>query len=394
MPKRPEDICPEPTVQLVNADSLLNPGIYPAAVYRCADPDEALALLEGRQPGYVYQRDGHPNADALSAKCARLHQAEWAVVTSSGMSAMASALLAFVQHGDHLVVSDGVYGHSINLLRTEASRMGIDTTLVDTNDVEATIAAVRSNTKMIVAETISNPLLRVANIKALAEIARDTDAKLLIDNTFATPIVCQPLLHGADLVLESISKMMNGHGDVMLGMLAGRSDELARVRRVMSVWGLTSSPFDCWLAARGLATLPLRMQQACISALEIARFLSGHDKIDEVVHPGLPNHPDYQLAVDQFRGQFGCVVTFRLAADADGTADFIRTCQAIPFCPSLGDVSTTLSHPASTSHRSLSEEEQSALGIGPNSIRLSVGTEPANSIVDTLDKALSQVSEG
>ncbi|MCA9198816.1 MAG: aminotransferase class I/II-fold pyridoxal phosphate-dependent enzyme [Planctomycetales bacterium] len=394
MPKRPEDICPEPTLQSVNADSLLNPGIYPAAVYRCADPDEALALLEGRQPGYVYQRDGHPNADALSAKCARLHQAEWAVVTSSGMSAMASALLAFVQHGDHLVVSDGVYGHSINLLRTEASRMGIDTTLVDTNDVEATIAAVRSNTKMIVAETISNPLLRVANIKALAEIARDTDAKLLIDNTFATPIVCQPLLHGADLVLESISKMMNGHGDVMLGMLAGRSDELARVRRVMSVWGLTSSPFDCWLAARGLATLPLRMQQACISALEIARFLSGHDKIDEVVYPGLPNHPDYQLAVDQFRGQFGCVVTFRLAADADGTADFIRTCQAIPFCPSLGDVSTTLSHPASTSHRSLSEEEQAALGIGPNSIRLSVGTEPANSIVDALDKALSQLSEG
>ena len=400
MNKRTKDLCPQPYPTPRTPLPPHVPPIFPASVYRCRDPDETRQLLEGELDGYVYQRDGHPNADVLAERCQALHRADWAVVTASGMSALAAAILSRVSHGDHILASDQLYGQSLRLVLRESQRLGIQASLVDTTDLAATAAALRENTKLIVVETITNPLLRVADISALADVATAAAADLLVDNTFATPLACQPLTLGADIVVESISKIMNGHSDVMLGMLAGRHDDPAllprgptgeqRARDVISVWGLASSPFDCWLAARGMSTLHLRFAQACANARQVADFLSRRADVSNVHYPGLTAHPDYEIAQRQFGEYPGWMVTFDLRGGATAAQRFMATAEAIPFCPSLGEVDTTLSHPASTSHRGLTTAEREQLGIYDGTIRLSVGTESAERVLELVEMALDQ----
>jgi cystathionine beta-lyase/cystathionine gamma-synthase len=400
MNKRTKDLCPQPYPTPQTPLPPHVPPIFPASVYRCRDPDETRQLLEGELDSYVYQRDGHPNADVLAQRCQELHRADWAVVTSSGMSALAAAILSGVSQGDHILASDQLYGHSLRLILRESRRLGIQASVVDTTDLAATKAALRQNTRLIVVETITNPLLRVVDISALASLAADAAADLLVDNTFATPLACQPLTLGADIVVESISKMINGHSDVMLGMLAGRHADPAssirgqtseqRARDVISVWGLASSPFDCWLAARGLTTLHLRFAQACDNARQVAEFLSRRADVSHVHYPGLPTHPDYDIAQQQFGETSGWMVTFNLTGGATAAQRFISTA-GIPFCPSLGEVDTTLSHPASTSHRGLATAEQEQLGIHGGTIRLSVGTESAEHVLELVEMALDRV---
>ena len=400
MEKRTKDLCPQPYPTPRTPLPPHVPPIFPASVYRCRDLDETRQLLEGELEGYVYQRDGHPNADVLAQRCQELHRADWAVITGSGMSALAAAILSRVSQGDHILASDQLYGHSLRLVLRESERLGIQASVVDTTDLAATKASLRPNTKLIVVETITNPLLRVVDISALAELATDVAADLLVDNTFATPLACQPLTLGADMVMESISKIMNGHSDVMLGMLAGRHDPALaigdqaseqRIREVVSVWGLASSPFDCWLAARGLTTLHLRFAQACDTARQVADFLSCRADVSDVHYPGLTAHPDYKVAQRQFGEQSGWMVTFNLSGGVTAARRFIAAAEGIPFCPSLGEVDTTLSHPASTSHRGLAADEQEQLGIYGGTIRLSVGTESAERVLELVEIALDQV---
>jgi cystathionine beta-lyase/cystathionine gamma-synthase len=238
-------------------------------------------------------------------------------------------------------------------------------------------------------ETISNPQLRVCDLAALADAAHDYGARLLVDNTFAGPTVCRPLEFGADLVVESLTKIMSGHSDVLLGLLCGRRDAWPRVASAMSTWGWSASPFDCWLAARGLASLALRAERAGTNALAAANFLAGHSKTSAVQFPGLPNHPDHTLASRQFQGQFGSMVTFTLAGGRPAAEKFIAAARGIPFCPSLGDISTTLSHPESTSHRSMPTADREAQGIFGGTIRLSLGVESAETIVAALEEGLA-----
>lgn len=230
----PDDICPRP----VDATPLpTHPHASPihlTSVWQCADPDQADRMLSGGTPGYVYQRDGHPNADQLSAKCAELHGAEHASVTSSGMSALSAAVLSQLKSGDHVVVSAHLYGKTLSLFCGECSRWGIDSAVVDTCDVSAVRSALTARTRMLVVETIANPRLQVVDLTALAEIASQYGATLLVDNTFATPYVCRPVEFGAQLVMESLTKMMNGHSDVTLGLLCGRGLEWTRVRQIVS----------------------------------------------------------------------------------------------------------------------------------------------------------------
>jgi cystathionine beta-lyase/cystathionine gamma-synthase len=240
------------------------------------------------------------------------------------------------------------------------------------------------------AETIANPLLEVGDVAALSEIAHQAKAALLIDNTFASPIVCRPLALGADLVMESLTKVLNGHSDVMLGFLGGREAMWERVPQVISTWGLASSPFDCWLAQRGLVTAHLRVERACHNALAAAEFLKSQaPRVAAVHYPGLTNHPHHAVAQRQFGGLFGTIVTFDLAGGRSAADAFIARANQIPFCPSLGEVSTTLSHPETTSHRGLTTEQRSALGITGGTIRLSVGTESIDFIRDALNEGLS-----
>lgn len=387
----PNDICPrpQPTPRMSAAPHAAP--IWPASVYHCDSPEQAAALLSGETAGYVYQRDGHPNADMLAEKLKRLHGAERAMITSCGMSALAVVVLSQLKAGDHVVVSNQLYGRSLDLLVGESPRLGATCDVVDTCDLAAVEKLLWHKTKLIVAETISNPLLRVADIAALADLAHRTNARLVIDNTFASPIVCRPLEHGADIVVESISKSINGHSDVMLGAVCGKAADWEDVPRMISIWGLASSPFDCWLAARGLATLHLRAKAACAGALAVAEFLvEQFSQVANVRYPGLTTHPDHELSVRQFGGDFfGAIVTFDLLGELPAAQKFIAAiADEIPFCPSLGELSTTLSHPPSTSHRNQTPQEQAALGITGGTIRLSVGTESAGFIIDALAKAL------
>ncbi|MDA1050925.1 MAG: aminotransferase class I/II-fold pyridoxal phosphate-dependent enzyme [Planctomycetota bacterium] len=386
---RPDDICPRPDKPVAHTTQPMAPAIYPTSVWMCNDTQQADQLLAGELEGYVYQRVGHPNADAFADKVAALHAAERVAVTSSGMAALSLAVLSQLEPGDHIVVSNQLYGQSLLLLTQELNRFGINSTRVDTCDLGATRAATTSATKLLVVETIGNPCLHVADIRSLAEIADQHKAKLLVDNTFATPVLCRPLELGADLVMESVSKLMNGHSDVMLGALCGLDSDWERVPRVLSAWGFASSPFDAWLALRGLATMPLRVERACSTAQRVAEFLTQAASVEHVDYPGLPDHPQHVLAASQFDGRFGSIVTFRLSGGRPAADAFIAATDRIPFCPSLGEAATTLSHPESTSHRGLSTSEREALGISGGTIRLSVGLESTDFVIDALTDALA-----
>ena len=249
----------------------------------------------------------------------------------------------------------------------------------------------QKNTKLVVVETISNPTLRVADIKGLAEIAHRAGAKLLVDNTFASPVICRPLELGADLVLESLTKIMNGHSDALLGLLCGGKAVWGRVYQASSAWGFMASPFECWLVERGLGTLHLRIERACANAAAAAKFLSREAKVQSVMYPGLASHPDHALARQQFGEQFGSMVTFTLSGGTEAAVRFINAAKRIPFCPSLGELCTTLSHPESTSHRLMTAQQRAALDIFGGTIRLSVGTESPEFVRDALAEGLSGV---
>jgi cystathionine beta-lyase/cystathionine gamma-synthase len=393
----PDDLCPRPLPLPPLATTPHSPPIYPTSVWACESPQQADDLLAGREAGYVYQRDGHPNAYLLAEKCRQLHGAERAIVTGSGMAALAAALLSQLSAGDHAVIGSRIYGKTLQLFGVEAKLLGIEVTPVDTCDLTATAAAMKLNTRLVLAETIANPLLEVADIAALAEIAHHHESVLLIDNTFASPILCRPLELGADLVMESLTKTMNGHSDVILGLLCGREAVWKRVPQVVSAWGLSSSPFDCWLAERGLATAHLRIERACHNALAAAEFLTQQKPSVERVHyPGLANHAQHALARQQFGGpsgaRFGTIVTFTLAGGRNAADAFIAAAKQIPFCPSLGELSTTLSHPETTSHRGMTADQRAALGITGGTIRLSVGTESPEFVIAALKQGLEALA--
>lgn len=387
MSERPDDLCPRPPQLPPQPCPPHAPPLLLSSVYECASPDQAEALLSGQSPGYVYARDGHPNADMLAEKCRALHGAERAVVVGSGMAATAAALLSQLQAGDHLVASNQLYGRSLTLLVQETARLGIASTVVDTCDLAATRAACTAKTRLIVAETITNPLLRVSDVAGLAHVASQVGARLLIDNTFAGPVLCRPLELGAELVMESVTKTINGHSDVVLGVLCGPAALWSRVPTVVSTWGLASAPFDCWLALRGLGTLAVRIERACQSALAVARSLVGHPAVSAVHYPGLPDHPQHSLARAQFGEQFGTIVTLTLRGGTPEATAFIQR-SGIAFCPSLGELSTTLSHPESTSHRALSPSARAALGIEGGTLRLSIGIESTDWILSAVQRGL------
>lgn len=387
---RTDDLCPQPTAEPegVGRTHPLSTPISLATVWQCDDPEQADLLLAGQLPGYIYSRDGHPNASTLAEKCRLLHGADRAAVTASGMAAMSLALLSQCAAGDHVVLSNRLYGKSSFLLTNEAVRLGITSSVVDTCDLTATAEAITPKTKLVVVEIISNPTLRVSDVHSLADLTHRAGAKLLVDNTFASPVNFRPLEHGADLVLESLTKIMNGHSDALLGLLCGREDCWQRVPQVSSAWGLMAPAFECWLVERGLGTLHLRAERANRNAAAAAKFLSEQPGIEAVYYPGLPSHPDHAIAAKQFGDRFGAMVTFTLEGGTEAAKRFITAAKQIPFCPSLGELCTTLSHPDSTSHRLMTAGQREALEIFGGTIRLSIGTESTEFVIEALKQGL------
>lgn len=367
----------------------LVPPLYQSSVYTLPDLDALDRIVNAEEPGFIYARDGHPNARAIAEELARLEGAAWAAVCGSGMAAITASVLPLVQQGGRIIASNRLYGRTTQLFGQELPRYGVETVFVDTGDLKQVRTALEQPAQVLFVETMSNPLLRLSDVEALAKVAKERKCTLIVDNTFATPVLYKPLDHGADLVMESLTKMIGGHSDVTLGLVAGKQpDLLPQVSAVISIWGLASNPFDCWLAGRGLATLPLRMKAATANAAALANWLAEQPGISKVVYPGRPDHPDHELAKRLLPGGAGNMLCFELKGGRDAVNRFLRAAPGVPFSPSLGNTTTTLSHPGATSHRYVSPAEKKRQGIGDGLIRLSVGVEDLEQIKAEMKKGL------
>jgi cystathionine gamma-synthase len=380
------------TDPLLGPSAPLVPPLYLSSVYNLPDLDTLDRVMSGQETGFIYARDGHPNAKGLADRLAALESAKWGIACGSGMAALTAAFLGYVSAGDRVIASNRLYGRTNKLLRQELVRFGVKTTVVDCNDLDAVRAAFAEPARVLFVETISNPLCRTVDVPALAEIAHAHNAKLVVDNTFATPVLYRPLEHGADLVMESLTKVIGGHSDVTLGLVAGTDPELLpTVSQIVSTWGLAANPFDCWLCDRGLPTLDLRMRTSARNAKELADWLAEQPGVSRVVYPGRPEHPDHAIAQRLMGDWFGNMLCFELAGGREAVNAFIRRAPAIPFSPSLGHFGTTLSHPDTTSHRYESPAEKRRQGITDGLIRLSVGIEPFERVRDEMARGLALV---
>lgn len=366
--------------------------IVPSAVHVARDVDHMNDVYEGRDTGFTYAREASPNADMLGAKISALEGVELSLITSSGMSATAAIFLGLLKAGDHILSSNQLYGRTSRLMTQELPRLGFATDLVDTTDVAAVERAMKPNTRLLLVEVVSNPLLRVVDVAALAKIAKARGALFVVDNTFPTPLTFQPMKLGADIVFHSVTKMLAGHSDVTLGAVCGARELLTPVRDAIVTWGLTPSAFDCWLAERGMNTLELRVARANSNAAALADSLAGHKAVARVFYPGRADHPDHQVAQRLFGKNFGNMVTFELRGDRDTVNRFMRALDSIHFAPTLGDVATIISHPGVTSHRGLTPEARAALGIREGTIRVSVGVEEPQLLIDEFRTALNAVA--
>ncbi len=364
--------------------------ISPSVVYASEDADALDDQYEGRTQGYTYGREGHPNWTILADKLDWMEGVSGGVITASGMAAVGAVFQAVLKTGDHVVAGNQLYGRTLRLLKDEMPRIGVGVTLADPTDGRAFAAAIGPKTRMVLVEVVSNPTLRVADMAAIAAACRDKGVLLAVDNTFTTPRLYHPFAEGADVVIHSVTKMLGGHSDVTLGYVAARDAALARrLYDVAVTWGLTPSPFDCWLAERGLHSFEIRFERAQANAVALADHLAGLAGVEAVLYPGRADHPDHTRAVSLLGGQGGTMVGFRLNGGRAQVNRFLRAAEHIPFAPTLGDIGTTLAHPASSSHRALTPEGRAALGITEGFIRVSVGIEEIGLLKDEFAAAVA-----
>lgn len=376
---------PRPSATLPSA-----PPIFQTSAFDVPDLNVLQAMARGETQGHIYTRDSNPNHSALAETIAFLEGTESGAVFASGMGALASVFLTLAGRGDHVVIASSLYGRTRQLAERMRQQYGIAITAVDVSRVESFRTAVTPQTKFAVVETISNPLLRVADVAAIASALESVP--LVVDATFTTPELSQPCRQGAAITVHSASKYLSGHGDVMLGVAAGTCEMMARLTETASIFGQNANPFEAWLCQRGLRTLELRMRQICRTATELAGILEKHPAIRRVYHPLLAGHPDYSLARRLYPDGTGGIVAFELReGGAAAVSRFMQHSESIPFSPTLADARTTISYPAGTSHRFLTSEERAETGITDELIRLSAGLEPIELLERDLRQALDAV---
>ncbi|MBZ9712666.1 trans-sulfuration enzyme family protein [Deinococcus multiflagellatus] len=359
--------------------------IYQSTVYAFADLDDLDRAMSGEEPASFYYRNGTPNAATLERALAALEGTEAALVAGSGMAAISAALLGVLRSGDHIITDARVYGVTYALLKEEFPRLGIEVSFVDACNHEEVGAAFRANTRVLHVESLTNPLMTVPDLPALAALAHERGALLSVDNTFASPAMLRPAEHGADLVTHSVSKYLSGHSTAFGGVACGRADLIAQARTRLLRLGGTMSAFDAWMTLQGLKTLGLRMRAHSGNAQAVADVLVNHPRVKAVYHPGLSDHPQFHLAMDLFPNGFGGM----LSAEIEDAPGFVKALAGrIPLAPSLADVVTTLSWPWGTSHRPLPEAERRRLGITPNLLRLSIGIEDIGDLLGEFEAAL------
>ncbi|WP_020165425.1 O-succinylhomoserine sulfhydrylase [Methyloversatilis discipulorum] len=335
---------------------------------------EAAARFSGNAPGNVYARFTNPTVTMFQDRLAALEGAEACIATSSGMSAILSTLMALLKSGDHIIASRGIFGSTQQLFATYFEKFGVSTTLVEATNIAAYRAAVQPNTKLFFIETPSNPLTEVIDIAAVAQVAHAAGALLAVDNCFCSPALQKPIELGADIVIHSATKYLDGQGRVLGGAVCGRKAEMDEVLRFLRTAGPTLSPFNAWVILKGLETLSIRMQAQSANALELARWLEAQPWVARVFYPGLPSHPQHEIAMRQQKTG-GAVVAFEVKGGREEAWKLIDSTRMLSITANLGDTKTTITHPATTTHGRISQDARDASGIRDSLIRLAIGLE-------------------
>ncbi len=368
--------------------------LYLTSGYVQPSAEVSARRFGGEEAGYTYGRSGNPTVSSFEMRLAAMEGTEAALATSSGMSAVMLMLFSLLKAGDHVLYSQSMFGSTIKLIGSEFARFGVESTVVAQTDLSAWKAAIRPNTKLLFAETPTNPLTEVCDIQALADLAHNAGALLAVDNCFATPVLQRPMEMGADIVMHSGTKYLDGQGRVMAGALCA-SDVLinGKCLPVMKNSGMVLSPFNAWVVLKGLETLDIRMRAQSARAHALALWLEQKPMVERVYYPGLPSHPQHALAMQQMSDVGGAVVSFELKAKSPELArkhafHVLDSLRVLSLCTNLGDTKTLLTHPASTSHGKLSEAQRQAAGIGQGLIRVAVGLEHVGDMQDDLLRGL------
>jgi O-succinylhomoserine sulfhydrylase len=348
---------------------------------------QAAARFSGAEEGNVYSRFTNPTVDVFQTRLAALEGAERCVATATGMSAILSLIMGHLKAGDHIVASNALFGATVQMLTAILPRFGITTTFVPQTDLAAWEGAVQANTRLLFAETPSNPLTEIADIRALADIAHAKGAWLAVDNCFCSPVLQQPLALGADFVIHSATKFLDGQGRVLGGAIVGSNALLEEVFKFLRTAGPTLSAFNAWVLLKGMETLKLRVEAQSANARHLAKWLEAHPKVSRVLYPGLPSHPQYLLAQRQ-QSAGGAVVSFEIKGGREQAWQVVDACRLLSITANLGDTKTTLTHPASTTHGRISGEARAAAGIGEGLLRVCVGLEAVADIQTDLARGL------
>jgi len=369
------------------------PPIYATSVFSFRTLEDVDAVYEGKKPGYVYSRMANPTVVSLEKRLAEIEGAQEALAFSSGMAAITTTLFSLVRPGDHILASSVLYGGTYAVFSDLFPSLGVDVEFLEDLEPAKITSRIKENTRMVYLETISNPLMEVPDIPRISEEVEERGCLIVVDNTFASPALFRPVPEGADIVLESLTKYLNGHSDITGGMAAGSSELMGKIQKMRSLLGGCLSPFEAWLVLRGLRTFPLRMEKHSENAYYLAKSLQVHPTVKKVYYPGLETHRSYGIARKILQGGFGGMLSFELEGGEDAVSSLVKGLESIEFLPSLAAPSTTISHPAKTSHRSMPQKEREKVGITGGLLRLSAGIERPQAVWEDLKRALDQIQE-
>jgi methionine-gamma-lyase len=365
--------------------------IYQTSTFAFKDADEGAACFSGESDGFIYTRINNPTIGALEKQIAELELGFGGIATSSGMAAVNTIYMTVLSQGDHVVMSASVYGPSRSLLEQHYSKFGIEVSCVETSDLNQIVQAIRPNTKMLFIETPSNPTMFITDLAECCKLAHAKGIPVVVDNTFSSPYIQRPIEYGVDIVFQSMTKLINGHADVVAGIIVAKEAEIyQKLRSMMIVTGCNMDPHQAYLVMRGLKTLSVRLDRAQANAMKIARFLENHPMISWVRYPGLESHPQHELARKQMNG-FGSMISFELIGGLENGKRLMNNMKLALLAVSLGGVESLIQHPASMTHSKVPREAKLAANITDGLVRYSVGIEDADDLIADLDQALQNV---
>jgi methionine-gamma-lyase len=367
------------------------PPIYQTSTFKFHDANHGARLFASEEEGFIYTRMGNPTIEALEDSVAALEGGYKGLACGSGMAAIHTVFASLLQKGDHIICSHAVYGPTTTLLKNVFSKFGVDTTFVDTSEIKNIQKAFKDNTKVVYVETPGNPTMCISDIAEISKLSHDNGAVVVTDNTFMSPILQKPFKLGADIVLHSLTKFLNGHADVVGGIIVAKDkDSYQNLRKTLSLLGGTINPFNAFLVHRGIKTLAIRMERHSKNAQKIAKYIENHPKIEWVRYPGLNSHPQHEIAKKQMHG-FGGMISFELKGGIEAGKTLMDNVQLCVLAVSLGGVETLIEHPASMTHASMGKELRLKANITDGLVRLSVGIENAADIIKDLDQALEKI---